>query len=106
MGKATPKPIEGARPGPGLLAKLLADKYDDSTPLDRQAKRWRRLGAELSTSTMGDWVAGDIGLLEPLSAEASSEIFVAPSIVSPQYCLLRSQSARWPGPDAYDGSGE
>ena len=66
MGKATPKPIEGARPGPGLLAKLLVDKYDDSTPLYRQAKAWRRLGAELSTSTMGDWVAGGIDLLEPL----------------------------------------
>jgi len=66
MGKATPKPIEGARPGPGLLAKLLVDKYDDSTPLYRQAKEWRRLGAELSTSTMGDWVAGGIDLLEPL----------------------------------------
>jgi transposase len=66
MGKATPKPIEGARPGSGLLAKLLVDKYDDSTPLYRQAKEWRRLGAELSTSTMGDWVAGGIDLLEPL----------------------------------------
>jgi transposase len=66
MGKATPKPIEGARPGPGLLAKLLVDKYDDSTPLYRQAKEWRRLGAELSTSTMGDWVAGGIDLMEPL----------------------------------------
>jgi transposase len=66
MGKATPKPIEGARPGPGLLAKLLVDKFDDSTPLYRQAKEWRRLGAELSTSTMGDWVAGGIDLLEPL----------------------------------------
>jgi transposase len=66
MGKATPKPIEGARPGPGLLAKLLVDKYDDSTPLYRQAKEWRRLGVELSTSTLGDWVAGGIDLLEPL----------------------------------------
>jgi transposase len=66
MGKAMPKPIEGARPGPGLLAKLLVDKYDDSTPLYRQCKEWRRLGAELSTSTMGDWVAGGIDLLEPL----------------------------------------
>jgi len=38
MGRATPKPIEGARPGPGLLAKLLVDKYDEPTPLYRQAK--------------------------------------------------------------------
>jgi hypothetical protein len=66
MGKATPKPIEGGRPGPGLLAKLLVEKFDDSTPLYRQAKEWRRLGIELSTSTMGDWAAGGIDLLEPL----------------------------------------
>jgi transposase len=63
---ATPKPIEGGRPGPGLLAKLLVDKYEDSMPLYRQAKEWRRLGVELPTSTMGDWVAGAADLLEPL----------------------------------------
>jgi transposase len=63
---ATPKPIDGGRPGPGLLAKLLVDKYEDSTPLYRQAKEWRRLGFELPTSTMGDWVAAAADLLEPL----------------------------------------
>lgn len=66
MGKGTPKPIEGARPGPGLLAKMLVDKYEDSGPVYRQVKEWRRLGVELSTSTMGDWMAGGIDLLEPL----------------------------------------
>jgi transposase len=35
-------------------------------PLYRQAKEWRRLGIELSTSTMGDWVAAAIDLLKPL----------------------------------------
>ncbi|HEY5287403.1 MAG TPA: IS66 family transposase [Solirubrobacteraceae bacterium] len=63
---ATPKPIDGGRPGPGLLAKLLVDKYEDSTPLYRQAKEWGRLGFELPTSTMGDWVAAAADLLEPL----------------------------------------
>jgi len=36
-----------------------------------------------------------------LSAEAPSGIFVAPSIVCPRYCTLRSPCARWSGPDAY-----
>jgi transposase len=76
MGKATPKPIEGGRPGPGLLAKLLVDKYDDSTPLYRQVKEWRRLGIELSTSTIGDWVAGGIDLLEPLWKYAKGDTLV------------------------------
>jgi hypothetical protein len=44
--------------------------------------------------------AGTRRLSKPLSAEASLGIFLAPSIVFPQYCPLRCPSARWPGPDA------
>jgi transposase len=74
MGKATtPKPLEGARPGPGLLAKLLVNKYEDSMPLYRQAQEWKRQGVELSTSTLGDWVAGGIDTLEPLAKHAKHD---------------------------------
>ncbi|HYE77683.1 MAG TPA: IS66 family transposase, partial [bacterium] len=73
-GEPTPKPIEGARPGPGLLAHLLVSKYQDSQPLHRQAQMWRRQGVELSSSTLGDWTAGAIDLLEPLAKEAKAQL--------------------------------
>jgi transposase len=73
-GEPTPKPIEGARPGPGLLAHLLVSKYQDSQPLHRQAQMWLRQGVELSSSTLGDWTAGAIDVLEPLAKEAKAQL--------------------------------
>jgi transposase len=73
-GQATPKPLSGARPGPGLLSQLLVSKYQDSQPLHRQAQMWRRQGVELPASTLGDWVMGAIDLLEPLWKEAGRDL--------------------------------
>lgn len=70
----TPKPIEGARPGPGLLSQLLVSKYQDSLPLHRQVQIWQRQGVDLPASTLGDWTAGAIDLLEPLAKEAKTQL--------------------------------
>jgi transposase len=70
MGEPTPKPIDGARPGPGLLAHIIVSKYEDAQPLHRQVQQWRRQGVELSPSTVGDWAAAAIDRLEPLYKEA------------------------------------
>ncbi len=72
-GTPTPTPIEGARPGPGLLAHLLVSKYEDSQPLHRQAQTWRRQGVDLSPSTLGGWVAAAIDQLEPLWKHARGD---------------------------------
>ena len=74
MGEPAPRPIEGARPGPGLLAHLLVSKYQDSQPLHRQIQMWGRQGVQLAPSTVGDWVAGAIDLLEPLANEARAQL--------------------------------
>ena len=60
------KPIEGGRPGPGLLAHLVTSKFRDSLPLYRQSQIFERSGIRLAPSTLGDWCAAAAGLAEPL----------------------------------------
>jgi transposase len=60
------QPIERGLPGPGLLAQIIADKYQDHLPLHRSAGRFERLGVSLPRSTMCDWMAAAADLLTPL----------------------------------------
>jgi transposase len=60
------KPIEGGRPGPGLLAHLVTSKFRDAVPVYRQSQILERSGIRLAPSTLGDWVAAAADLAEPL----------------------------------------
>ena len=62
------RPIERGRPGPGLLAHVLVNKYADHLPLYRQSQIFAREGIDLDRSTMADWVGKSTALLEPLAA--------------------------------------
>jgi transposase len=61
-----PQPIDKGLPGPGLLAQIITDKYQDHLPLHRCEQRFARLGVPLPRSTMGDWMAACAKLLKPL----------------------------------------
>ena len=61
-----PQPLERGLPGPGLLAQIIVDKYQDHIPLYRSEGRFQRLGVTLPRSTMCDWMAAAAGLLTPL----------------------------------------
>lgn len=61
-----PQPLDKGLPGPGLLAQILMDKYQDHIPLHRTEQRFARLGFHLSRSTMCDWMASCAELLTPL----------------------------------------
>ena len=50
------RPIERGRPGPGLLAHVLVNKYADHLPLYRQSQVFERDGLDLGRSTLADWV--------------------------------------------------
>jgi transposase len=63
----TPPPIEGARPGPGMLAQIVTSKNSDAVPLERQSKILARGGAPIAPSTLGDWYARAADLVEPLA---------------------------------------
>ena len=60
------RPIEKGRPGPGLLAHVLVNKYADHLPLYRQSQIFEREGVDLDRSTLADWVGKSAALLEPL----------------------------------------
>jgi transposase len=61
-----PQPLDRSLPGPGLLAQIIVDKYQDSVPLYRSEARFERLGVTLPRSTMCDWMAAAAVLLAPL----------------------------------------
>ena len=61
------RPIKRGRPGPGLLAHVLVNKYADHLPLYRQSQIFGRDGIELDRSTLADWVGQSARLLEPLA---------------------------------------
>ena len=61
------RPIERGRPGPGLLAHVLVNKYADHCPLYRQSGIYKREGINLDRSTLADWVGKSTSLLEPLA---------------------------------------
>ena len=61
------RPIEKGRPGPGLLAHLLVNKYADHLPLYRQSQIFEREGIDLDRSTLADWIGKSATLLEPLA---------------------------------------
>ena len=60
------QPLERGLPGPGLLAQIIVDKYQDHLPLHRTEQRFARLGVNLPRSTMCDWMAACALLLTVL----------------------------------------
>jgi transposase len=65
-GPAQVGPLAKGLCGPGLLAHVVTAKFADHTPLHRLAGQLARSGVTVARSTLGDWVAGAAGLLEPL----------------------------------------
>jgi transposase len=61
------RPIERGRPGPGLLAHVLVNKYGVHLPLYRQSQIFERDGIDLDRSTLADWIGKSTALLEPLA---------------------------------------
>jgi transposase len=60
-------PIERGRPGPALLAHVLAAKYCDHLPLYRQSAIYARDGVDLDRSTLASWVGQMAFHLDPMA---------------------------------------
>ncbi len=58
--------IDRGLAGPGLLARLLVNKYANHLPLYRQAEIFAREGVELNRSTLAGWVGATSRTLAPL----------------------------------------
>jgi hypothetical protein len=58
--------FERSNVDPSLVAQVITEKYIDHLPLDRQLKRYLRLGVTISDSSIGDWLTAAAQLLLPL----------------------------------------
>lgn len=64
----------------GLLALVVTSKFSDHLPLNRQEGILAREGAELSRSTLADYVHGTAKLLRPISGEVWRQVLSRPVI--------------------------
>lgn len=71
------KVVSGGRLGSTLVAMLMVDKYDDGLPLHRQKRRFERMGADFSVSTLADQVTWGTDLLRPLWRMAIEQVLTA-----------------------------
>lgn len=60
--------------GNGLLALVLADKYGDHIPLNRQVKRLDRLGIDVNTATLCGWVRAGAEAMRPIAQQIEREV--------------------------------
>jgi transposase len=74
------RPIERGRPGPGLLAHVLVNKYADHLPLYRQSQIFDRDGLDIDRSTLADWVGKSTALLEPLADAIGRHVLAGQAI--------------------------
>jgi len=70
-------PIARGRAGPNLLAMILEAKFGQHLPLNRQSEGYGREGAELSVSTLADWVGTCTALLAPLVTLIEAHVLAA-----------------------------
>lgn len=73
---APERSFERSNADTSLIAQIIAEKFIDHLPLDRQIKRFARLGVTISDSTMGNWVAASAAFLKPLY-EAHKQLVLA-----------------------------
>jgi transposase len=74
IGELPSRPLGKAIAGPGLLAQIVIDKYQDHLPLHRQMQRFERNGVKLPYSTLTDWVSQSCTLIEPLYEALKSKV--------------------------------
>jgi hypothetical protein len=66
--------MDRGRPGPGLLASIIVEKFEDSMPLYRQAQQYARFGVSLSPSTLGDWSSFALDVLAPVAERIQQRV--------------------------------
>jgi hypothetical protein len=71
------KVVENGIYGPRLVAQMLVDKYVDGLPLHRQREILKRLGLDLSVSTLADQIKWSTDLLRPVWRAAVAEVIAA-----------------------------
>ncbi|AGP39443.1 IS66 family transposase [Sorangium cellulosum] len=68
------KVMDRGRPGPGLLASIIVEKFEDAMPLYRQAQQYARCGVSLSPSTLGEWSAFALDVLASVAKRIQERV--------------------------------
>jgi transposase len=71
------RPIDKGIAGPGLLARILVNKFCDHLPFYRQQKVFSREGFDIPSSTLEGWFARTCNLLEPLYEELRRQVLTS-----------------------------
>lgn len=74
------QPIDKGFAGPGLLAEVLVNKYDDHLPLYRQSERFARHGIDISKQTLCDWVMRCTDILKPVVEAMKPDLLASPKL--------------------------
>lgn len=77
VGKLPERPLPKCIAGPQLLAALMVAKFADHVPLHRQIQMFKRIGVELSESTLTDWFMRLSKLLKPLYEAHKRRVLLA-----------------------------
>jgi len=74
------QPIDKGWAGPGLLADVLVNKYDDHLPLYLQSLRLSRHGIDIARQTLCDWVMQCADLLQPIVEGMKPDLLASPKL--------------------------
>lgn len=74
MGELPGLPLPRSNAGASLLSNLLVSKYQDHLPFYRQIEMFKRVGVHLAASTVNDWSASAIDLMEPLYRQLKKNV--------------------------------
>jgi transposase len=74
------QPIDKGFAGPGLLADVIINKYDDHLPLYRQSEKLARSGIDISRKTLCGWVMQCADLLKPIVEEIKKDVLKSPKL--------------------------
>jgi transposase len=62
-----PQIVERGKLGTTLIIESVADKFLEHQPIERQCRRWTRMGVDIAPQTLGRSVGAGIDLLAPIS---------------------------------------
>jgi len=77
IGQLPERPLPKCIAGPNLLAALIVAKFIDHLPVYRQIQMFKRMGVELSESTLVDWFMRVSRLIKPLYEAHRRNILLA-----------------------------
>jgi transposase len=101
-----PRIISKSSIGPGMLAAMVCDKFQDHLPIYRQLKRYERLGVKIAASTVGNSLSLLAQQLAPLGEALQQAVFRAPylqgdetrvQVLASTHNLPKTQKKKPPG---------